>query len=179
MKALSPAAALKAIDIGTGAGLPGIPVSLVHPEWRMTLVESIQKKCSFLVHMKELLALNTLTVMNERVEVLGQSAVHREQYDLVLSRAVAKLIPNLEIALPLLRQGGTAIIYKTERSVPQGDELAHVNSVAARLGGKLTAVVPYRLPHEEQGYALLLFEKQSATPAAYPRRPGVPEKKPL
>ncbi|MHB9155819.1 MAG: 16S rRNA (guanine(527)-N(7))-methyltransferase RsmG [Endomicrobiales bacterium] len=171
--------ARRAADLGTGAGFPGIPLKLARPALSLTLVESITKKCAFLEHVAQRLSLEGLTVINDRAENLGQNSAHRRQYDLVLSRAVSKFSPNLEIALPLLRRGGIALIYKTESSAFGPEGLPSVERALKTLGGRLADTFCYLLPGEEQKYCILAFEKTDETPAQYPRRPGVPEKKSL
>lgn len=169
----------RAADLGTGAGFPGFAMKIADPSLSLTLVESITKKASFLEHMKETLAVSGLDVINERAEVLGQKKEYRESFDLVLSRAVSKFSPNLEIAIPFLRIGGIALIYKTERSLEGPEGLASVERAAQVLGARLKDRFCYSLPGADQNYCVLAFEKISVTPPPYPRRPGVPEKKPL
>lgn len=179
LKALNADADLNnAIDIGTGAGFPGIPVKIARPSINLTLVESITKKCTFLEDIKQRLSIDGITIINDRAEVLGQVKEHREKYSIVFSRAVAKLSPNLEIAIPFLKTGAYALIYKTEKTLPQGDELAQVEKIIKLLGGKNSGVFTYELPQADK-YSIMILRKEAPTPAQYPRRPGVPEKKPL
>jgi len=171
--------ALRVADIGSGAGFPGIPVKIVRPDIELTLVESITKKCAFLEHIVEQLALRNVTIVNDRAENLGHAAAHREQYDIVLSRAVSQFAPNLEIALPLVKIGGQALLYKTKKFADDPAAMQQGDRALTILGGRHGGRRCYRIPSGEQEYCILEFEKMAATPPAYPRRPGMPEKKPL
>jgi 16S rRNA (guanine527-N7)-methyltransferase len=167
------------IDLGTGAGFPGLAIKIALPHIELTLVESITKKCAFLEHMTERLALGGVRIYNERAENLGQETAHRGRYDFVLSRAVSKFSPNLEIALPLLKAGGKALIYKTAKFADDPAEMQGAARPLKILGGSLSGRFCYRLPTEEQNYCVLQFDKTGPTPKQYPRQPGTPEKKPL
>jgi 16S rRNA (guanine527-N7)-methyltransferase len=166
-------------DIGTGAGFPGIPVKIVLPASPLTLVESVTKKCTFIEHIAQMLQLPQVRVLNERVENIAQNREHREQYDVVLSRAVAKFSPNLEISLPLAKPQGTVLIYKTEQSAYGPEGLPSVEHALSLLKGRLADAIKYRIPGQEHGYVILAFAKSGPMPPQYPRRVGVPEKKPL
>lgn len=170
---------LTVIDLGTGAGFPGLPIKIARPSLTLSLVESITKKCGFLDHMIERLSLSGVTIYNDRAENLGQDPAHRGQYDIVLSRAVSKFSPNLEIALPLLEKGGKALLYKTEKFSLDPQEMKAADKALPLLGGTFAGKFCYRLPTEEQSYCVMQFEKTGSTPAHYPRRAGIPEKKPL
>ncbi|OGS19755.1 MAG: 16S rRNA (guanine(527)-N(7))-methyltransferase RsmG [Elusimicrobia bacterium RIFOXYA2_FULL_50_26] len=171
-----PSASLSIADIGSGAGLPGLPVKIARPAWRLTLIESITKKCSFIEHARETLGLEGIEIINNRVENVAQDKGFRGRFDAVLSRAVTKLSPNLELALPLLRSGGHALIFKTRATA---DEHPAAKNALEILKGKLADTFYYDLPGSKESYAILCFEKTGDTPPAYPRRAGVPEKKPL
>jgi 16S rRNA (guanine527-N7)-methyltransferase len=103
----------------------------------------------------------------------------RERFDLVLSRAVTKLSPNLEIALPLLKVGAPFVVYKTDRFVRESEEMQAAPRALGQLGGEEAARFPYTLPNEEQSYCILVYRKARPTPSQFPRRAGMPEKKPL
>jgi 16S rRNA (guanine527-N7)-methyltransferase len=169
----------RAADIGAGAGFPGLPIACVYPGISLDFIESITKKCGFIEHMIATLSLTRTRVLNERAELLGQDAAHRERYDLVFSRAVAKFSPNLEIALPLLKPGGHLLLYKTVASLDGPEGVGSVTNALAHLGGELAGRFDYRIPGQEHTYCILDFVKTKHTPAQFPRRPGVPEKKPL
>lgn len=163
------------IDIGSGAGFPGIPLKLLVPSMRLTLVESVGKKAAFLQHIVHLLKLADVGVLQARAEQIGHEAHQREHYDIATVRAVGELRVLAEYALPLLRVGGRLL-------APKGGDVAQEVDTAARalavLGGRLLAVEPVRLP----GVAprtLVLLEKIAATPPHYPRAVGVPARRPL
>jgi len=166
------------IDIGAGAGFPGIPVYIASPYRDITLLESITKKTAFISHIKEKLALAGVKIINNRAENAARDRAHRAAYDFVLSRAVARLSPNIEIALPLLKTGGYALIYKTGKSSSDA-ELSAGSRALKLLGGEISDKFCYTIPYEEQPYCVVAFKKISGTPELYPRRAGTPEKKPL
>jgi len=166
----------RVIDVGTGAGFPGIPLKIVCPDIRLTLVESVGKKADFCRHVVRALELDGVEVLQNRAEEVGQMAAHREQYDWALARAVALLPVLAEYLLPLVRVGGAMLAMKGA-SVP-----AEANSAepAMRiLGGQLRRLVPVALPGVADERYLVVVDKISATPRAYPRRVGVPARKPL
>lgn len=102
------------VDIGTGAGFPGIPIKIVHPRLRLTLVESVHKKANFCQHIADQLKLDNVTILSERAEEVGQDAVHKQAYDIAVARAVASMPTLVEYLLPLVRLGGTVIMQKGE-----------------------------------------------------------------
>ena len=165
------------IDIGAGAGFPGLPLRIVRPNLRLTLVESTRKKAAFLRHVTEVLDLPDVTVLTARAEDVGRDPAHRECYDVALARAVAGLPVLVEYALPLLRVGGVFIAQKTAAVVPVKVEAAtHALDV---LGGTVHDVVQVTLPGLREPRALVVIAKTAPTPARYPRRAGVPAKRPL
>ncbi|MCX5778637.1 MAG: 16S rRNA (guanine(527)-N(7))-methyltransferase RsmG [Elusimicrobia bacterium] len=169
------------IDIGTGAGFPGIPVKLACPGIALTLVESITKKCTFLEHIRAQTDID-FTILNDRLETIGQDRAHREQYAFVLSRAVAKLIPNLEFALPLAAVGGYVLLYKTEQSIIGAEDIKTAYKTMSLLGGRHEDTFFYDLPDaagQIKKYCIVIIKKLTPTPPLYPRRVGVPEKNPL
>jgi 16S rRNA (guanine527-N7)-methyltransferase len=171
--------ALTVADIGTGAGFPGIPIKIVFPDIQLTLVESITKKCSFLEHSVKVLDLSHTAILNERAEIIGQEKGYRAKYDLALSRALSKPSANLEVTIPLLKMQGKALLYKTKKFVSTPEEMQTVERVAATLGARLAGTFCYHIPTEEQEYCVLVLDKVKETPPQYPRRVGVPEKKPM
>ncbi|MCL2484535.1 MAG: 16S rRNA (guanine(527)-N(7))-methyltransferase RsmG [Endomicrobia bacterium] len=171
--------ACRIADLGTGSGMPGIPVKIALPDIKLTLVESITKKCTFLEEANKRLGFN-IEVLNTRAEEIGQNPAHRQKYDFVLSRAVSKFSPNLEISIPLLKIGGHFLVHKTKNSVESKEEgLASVENALKHLGAKLEKIIEYKLPEQELDYCLLIFKKYKDTPAQFPRKTGIPEKKPL
>ncbi|MDR2427229.1 MAG: 16S rRNA (guanine(527)-N(7))-methyltransferase RsmG [Endomicrobium sp.] len=170
---------LEVADLGTGSGLPGIPVKIAIPEIKLTLIESITKKCKFLENVNKKLGFS-IEILNERAEEVGQNADHRQKYDIVLSRAVSKFSPNLEISIPLLKIGGYFIVYKTKNSAQSKEEgIPSIENALRHLGAKLEHVMPYNLPEQNLDYCILIFKKYKDTPMQFPRKPGIPEKKPL
>lgn len=167
---------LRVIDVGTGAGFPGIPIKIVCPAIELTLVEATGKKVDFLRHIVETLKLGQVTLVNERVETIGQMPEHREQYDWVLARAVASMNTLMEYLLPLAKVGGHALAMKGE-SAPQ--ETSEAQEAIRLLGGRLVQLTPVELPTVAETRYLVDVEKIAQTPPKYPRRPGVPTKRPL
>ena len=178
IKSLSPNQAPRIADIGAGAGFPGIPVYLASALADISLIESITKKTLFQAHMKERLSMTGLKIINDRVENVARDKSHRGAYDFVLSRAVTKLSPNLEIAIPLLKTGGYALLYKTEQSMSK-EELAAAQNAIKLLGCEIALKFCYTIPGETRTYCIVAFKKISGTPEMYPRKAGIPEKKPL
>jgi len=166
----------RVIDIGTGAGFPGIPLKIICPNMRLTLVESVGKKAAFCQHIVEILRLRDVEVLPERAEAVGLSTAHRESYDWALARAVATMSTLMEYLLPLVRVGGRALAMKGEG----GPAEAQAAEGAMRLlGGHLQQLLPVTLPGVEDQRYLIIMEKLAATPDRYPRRTGLPTKKPL
>lgn len=167
---------LAVIDVGAGAGFPGLAVKLARPSIRLTLVDSVGKKTAFLRHIVTTLELDGLQVVTARAEDLARQPRYREGFDAVLSRAVAPLPVLLELLLPLARVGGSAIAWK------RGDianELWSAERALGLLGGRLRQKRGLRLSGEDTDRLLLVFEKIRSSPPAYPRRAGIPAKNPL
>ncbi len=169
-------APLSLIDIGTGAGFPGIPLKILLPDLKLTLVESIGKKAAFCQHVVDSLALENVQVLTTRAEDLGHDRAHREKYDWAVARAVAVLPVLAEYLLPLVRVGGAILAQKGENA--PAEVLASANAFK-HLGGVLRGVTPVALPGVADERYLVVIDKKSATPALYPRRAGLPTKKPL
>ena len=164
------------IDVGTGAGFPGIPLKIVYPQLQLTLVESVGKKAEFCRHVANILDLKGVEVLQERVEVIGQDPAYREHYDWAVARAVAILPVLAEYLLPLVRVGGSMLAMKGE----SGPAEAHSGEHALRvLGGHLRQLTPVMLPGVAEERYLVVIDKVAATPDAYPRKVGVPAKRPL
>ena len=164
------------IDIGTGAGFPGIPLKIVDPALHLVLVESVEKKAAFCRHIIQTLDLKDAEVVIERAEAIGQNELYREQFDCAAARAVAPLPVLLEYLLPLVRVGGIVI---TQKSASVDQEIAQAKNACAILGGAEMRVEPVMIPGLDAVRNLVIVEKRKATPAAYPRRVGLPAKKPL
>ena len=164
------------IDIGTGAGLPGIPLKIVLPAIKLVLLEATARKADFLRHLKDRLVLADVEVVVGRAEEVAHQAQYREQFDLVLSRAVASLPALVELTLPFCTVGGRFIAQK------KGDievEVRRADRAISLLGGSLREVKPVKLAELSDRRFLVIIDKVQPTPEKYPRRPGMPKKRPL
>ena len=171
-----PPGGLRLLDVGAGAGFPGVPIKLVRPEIDLTLLDATGKKTVFLSHLVGTLGLERVQVLTGRAEELGQRPDEREAYDVVVARAVASLRVLAELCLPLARIGGMAIAQK---KAGVDDELHEAGRAISILGGRLRPIVRYRLPGLADERWLVVIEKARPTPRPYPRRPGLPAKSPL
>jgi 16S rRNA (guanine527-N7)-methyltransferase len=171
-----PPGPVKVIDVGTGAGFPGLPLKIVYPDLRLTLVEATGKKVTFCEHIIAQLNLNQVKVVKARAEEIGQDRAYREQYDWAVARAVAELPALAEYLLPLVKRGGHALAQKGE-SAPAEAQAAE--GALRKLGGELEQLIPIELPGVVETRYLVVLKKCAATPPAFPRRPGVPTKAPL
>jgi len=164
------------IDVGSGAGFPGLPLKILYPDLRLTLVDSVAKKARFLEHVAAALGLTDVVVVDERAEALGQAAAHREAYHWAVARAVAELRVLAELLLPLCRVGGHMLAQKGESAA---SELEAARPALAALGGGASRVATIRLPQTEALHYLVVINKAHPTDARYPRRAGIPAKRPL
>ena len=167
---------LRLIDVGTGAGIPGIPLKIAFPALKLVLLEAVAKKAAFLRYIVPKLGLNDIEILVGRAEEVAHQAQYREQFNLVLSRAVAPLPTVVELALPFCALGGGFIAQK------KGDidtELGSAERAIATLGGSLRVVKAIDLPQFADKRCLVVIDKVSPTPEKYPRRPGIPAKRPL
>jgi 16S rRNA (guanine527-N7)-methyltransferase len=166
----------KAIDIGAGAGFPGLPLKIVCPALQLTLLEATGKKVGFLEHIVSRLGLTGVEVIKGRAEELGRDAAHRERYDLALARAVAELPVLVEYALPFCKPGG---LFVAQKGAEGETEAKSAEGAIAALGGVLRRIVHLELPHLAEPRSLVVIEKTAPTPEKYPRRPGIPSKRPI
>ena len=166
----------KVVDVGAGAGFPGLPLKILFPHMHLTLVESVTKKARFLETVIQELALTEVLVLDARAEVVGQDNACREAYDWAIARAVAPLNLLAEYLLPLCRVGGRVLAMKGERG-PSEVEVA-LRAIST-LGGGQPKLHPVRLPQRDELSYLIVIEKTAHTPSRYPRRPGMPAKRPL
>lgn len=162
------------IDVGTGAGFPGLPLKILYPEMQLTLVESVGKKTRFLQAVVQELALTNVTILPERAEALGQQRAHREQYDWAVARAVAALPTLAEYLLPFCKVGGHMLAQKGRKAE---EETAVSHHALTQLGGGVPTLHPVTIT--DDGTTMILVEKIKRTPAAYPRHIGTPKKTPL
>ncbi len=164
------------IDIGTGAGFPGIPLKIVLPNLRLTLVESVGKKADFCRHLVQVLKLDNVEILQARAEEMGLDPKHRERYDWAVARAVANMPILAEYLLPLVRVGGAVLAQKGE----SGPAEVHAAERAIKLlGGQLRKLQKVNLPGIAEDRYLVVLDKLAATPSGYPRRVGLPSKKPI
>jgi 16S rRNA (guanine527-N7)-methyltransferase len=163
-------------DVGTGAGFPGIPLKIIYPTIALTLVESVGKKAMFCQHIVRVLGLENVEVIQARAEEVGHRPEHREKYDWVVARAVAKMNVLAEYLLPLVKVGGMMLAQKGENAPIEAHEAEKAMKL---LGGKLTQLMPVHLPGVADDRYLVLVSKVAATPPKYPRKAGVPLKQPL
>ncbi len=164
------------IDVGTGPGLPGIVLKLLFPKLRVTLLDASAKKCAFLKEACSVLSLRDVTIVSERAELQAHVDGFRESFDLVVSRAVAKLSVLAEYSLPLCRIGGNMIAMKG-RSVDK--ELIDAKSAVQKLGGEITEIVNCSARISGMEGRLVVVTKVKSTSEIYPRRPGIPGKRPI
>lgn len=164
------------IDVGTGAGFPGIPLKILYPQMALTLVESVTKKVNFLNAVLEALSIKDTEVLDARAEEVGQMEGYRQQYDWAVARAVAPLNVLVEYLLPLCRLGGRVLAMKSERAQDEATEAAEA---IEKLGGADPQFYPIRLPGRPETSYLVTIEKIAPSPSSYPRRPGMPAKRPL
>ena len=164
------------IDVGTGAGFPGIPLKIINPSIKLILTESVSKKADFCRVAIEELRLANVQVVTGRAETIGQNKKFRERYDWAVARAVAFLPVLVEYLLPLVRIGGSVLAQKGS---DVDMEIDQANNAIRILGGKLDSVIPITLPDGMGERTLIHIRKITPTPEKYPRRPGAPKKSPL
>ena len=164
------------IDIGTGAGFPGIPVKIIKPDYKLTLVDSTKKKVNFLKMICNELRLKDVECLHARAEELARNTNHREKYDMVLSRALAPLNLLLELCLPFVKVGGTFIAYKSKEAY---NEIEMARRALELLGGQIIDVKKLDIPGLEGERNLIFIKKIAPITLTYPRRPGIPQKRPI
>lgn len=164
------------IDVGTGAGFPGVPLKILRPDIKLTLLDSLNKRVAFLQELVQKLELTDVKCIHARAEEAGRNAGLRERFDIAASRAVARLNVLAELCLPFVKVGGCFIALK---GAQYQEEAAEAQRAATMLGGQVSEVRAVRLPRLPDIRGIIYISKHKATPAAYPRRAGTPEKKPL
>lgn len=164
------------IDVGTGAGFPGIPIKIVNPDNKITLLDSLNKRILFLETVIEELQLNKIELIHDRAEEMGKNENDREQYDVSVSRAVAPLNVLVEYLIPFVKVGGRSICMKGPKIE---EELEQAKRAIEKLGGRIEKVDCFKLPNTEIERNIIIIEKIKRTPNEFPRKAGIPSKKPI
>lgn len=167
---------LKICDVGAGAGFPSIPLKICFPEIKVTIVDSLQKRISFLDNLSKELELKDTFFYHDRAETFAQKSEHREQYDLVTARAVARMSVLSELCIPLVKQNGLFVAMKAANA---NEELQAASKALKLLGAEVEAIHSFTLPYEESERNIIVINKNKQTPKKYPRKPGTPNKLPL
>lgn len=163
-------------DLGTGAGFPGIPMAIAYPNIQFTLIDSLNKRIKFLQEVVDCIGLNNVTLVHARAEEAGRNKIYREQFDLVVSRAVANIATLSEYCLPLVKIGGYFISFK---SGDINNEIELSGKSINKLGGQLEKPILFSLPDTDISRSFLIINKEKNTPKVYPRKAGTPSKEPL
>lgn len=166
----------RVIDVGTGAGFPGIPLKIMYPNFQITLLDSLGKRVKFLNEVISKLGLSNIEAIHGRAEDYVKEKGSREGYDLCVSRAVANLSTLSEYCLPYVKKEGYFISYKSEKIVEESKAAGHAIEI---LGGKIADQVEFQLPNSDIYRNLFMIQKVKSTPAKYPRKAGLPSKEPL
>lgn len=164
------------IDIGTGAGFPGIPIKIICPDCKITLLDSLNKRINFLNTVIEQLCLTDIITIHGRAEDIAKTKENRENYNYAISRAVANLSTLSELCIPFVKQNGYFISYKSEKG---NEELLEAKNAIEILGGSVDKQISYQLPDSDLSRNLILIRKRNITPKKYPRKAGIPSKEPL
>ncbi|RIP34919.1 16S rRNA (guanine(527)-N(7))-methyltransferase RsmG [Staphylococcus gallinarum] len=162
-------------DVGAGAGFPSIPLKIIFPNLKVTIVDSLNKRIQFLNQLADALELADVNFVHDRAETFGKG-VYRESYDIVTARAVARLSVLSELCIPLVKKGGQFIALKSAKG---DEELADAAFGIGVFGGKVVDSISYELPEDAGERQMIIIEKRSQTPKKYPRKPGTPNKSPL
>ncbi|MFF5514742.1 16S rRNA (guanine(527)-N(7))-methyltransferase RsmG [Staphylococcus capitis] len=166
---------LSICDVGAGAGFPSIPLKIVFPELKLTIVDSLNKRIQFLNHLAAELGLQDVSFVHDRAESYGKGA-YRESYDIVTARAVARLTVLSELCLPLVKKGGQFIALKSSKGE---EELQEANFAINILGGNVKETFSFELPEDAGERQMIVIDKRRQTSKKYPRKPGTPNKSPL
>lgn len=166
---------LSICDVGAGAGFPSIPLKIIFPELKVTIVDSLNKRIQFLNHLADALGLQGVSFVHDRAETFGKGG-YRESYDIVTARAVARLTVLSELCLPLVKKGGQFIALKSSKGEEELDEAQFAINV---LGGNVKETFNFELPEEAGERQMIVIDKRRQTSKKYPRKPGTPNKSPL
>ena len=164
------------MDIGTGAGFPGVPLKIAFPEVEACLLDSLNKRVRFLEETFALLGLEGISAIHGRAEEYAKNKAYREKYDLCVSRAVSNLATLSEYCLPYVKTGGTFISYKSGTVQEEAEEAEKAINI---LGGQVKDITYFKLPDSEIDRSLVIINKKKSTPGKYPRKAGTPLKEPL
>ena len=166
----------KVVDVGTGAGFPGIPLKIANPELKITLVDSLNKRLNFLQDVIDKLQLKNVEIIHARAEEFGQNKKFREKFDIATSRAVANLSTLSEYLIPLVKLNGKCICMKAGDADQEIEEAKKAINV---LGGTIKEVENFMLPQSDIGRTIIIINKEKTTPTKYPRKAGMPSKDPI
>lgn len=166
----------KLIDVGTGAGFPGLVLAILYPDLHVTLMEATRKKLTFIEHIGETLGLSNIATLHARAEDAGQMPEHREKYDLVTARAVARMAALMEYLLPLAALEGQVVAMKGESAYQESNQAAKAIEI---LGGELFGIEAVKLPDIDDNHYLVVVDKIEPTPQDYPRKAGIPTRNPI
>ncbi|MFG6118665.1 16S rRNA (guanine(527)-N(7))-methyltransferase RsmG [Thalassobacillus sp. B23F22_16] len=167
---------LNICDVGAGAGFPSLPLKIVFPQLKVTIVDSLQKRITFLNHLAHELELSDVAFYHDRAENFGKNSKFRESYDLVMARAVARMSVLSELCLPLTQKGG---LFMAMKGPNLSEELEDAQLAIRTVGGEVAEVHTFELPEENSERNIALIEKRRKTPKKYPRKAGVPNKTPI
>lgn len=163
-------------DVGAGAGFPSIPLKICFPQLHVSIVDSLNKRISFLEHLAESLKLDNVSFYHDRAETFGQKPEHRGAYDIVMARAVARMSVLSELCLPLVKENGTFIAMKASSTK---EEMDAGKKAITTLGGRVDEIHHFLLPMENSERNIITIKKTKPTPKKYPRKPGTPNKMPI
>lgn len=167
---------LTLMDVGTGAGFPGLPIAIAFPNIHVTLMDSLNKRCRFLKDTVQKLGLSNVEIIHARAEELSRNKEYRGTYDICVSRAVANLSTLSEYCLPFVKKGGYFLAYKSEKIY---EEMEAGQKAVNILGGTVDQMMSFQLPGTDYRRTLVLIRKDRETPAKYPRKAGTPSKEPI
>lgn len=163
-------------DVGAGAGFPSIPLKICYPHLHITIVDSLKKRIGFLNHLARELDLQHVSFYHDRAETFGRNKHHREKYDIVTARAVARMSVLTELCMPLCKKGGKFVAMKGAQA---DDEIDKGTRAITLLGGELKETHTFTLPFEQGERSIIVVDKVKETPKKFPRKPGTPNKEPI